>query len=128
MVLQAPAILQNFQPHMHYRGKAQLMEAIYPDGRTEVLNYVGNFNNNWHLNYIYAADAAPLLPKGTTIRMTYWHDNTAANRNNPDPRQWVGSGSRTVDEMAHGNHTIVYISQEDFDRMVKERKAAKPSN
>ena len=55
--------------------------------------------------------------------MTYWHDNTAANKNNPDPRQWVGQGARTVDEMAHGNHTIVYISQEDFDKMVADRKA-----
>ena len=39
-VLQAPAILHNFQPHMHYRGKAQTLEAIYPDGRREVINQV----------------------------------------------------------------------------------------
>ncbi len=31
-VLKAPARLENFQPHMHLRGKAMLLEAILPDG------------------------------------------------------------------------------------------------
>ena len=37
-VLKVPTILHNFQPHMHYRGKAQTLEAIYPDGRREIIN------------------------------------------------------------------------------------------
>src|SRR5262249_33520663 len=44
--LPAPAILHNFQPHMHYRGKALLLEAVYPDGRREVLNYTDHFDNS----------------------------------------------------------------------------------
>ncbi|MFQ5744630.1 MAG: hypothetical protein ACE5HV_13725, partial [Acidobacteriota bacterium] len=36
----APARLENFQPHMHMRGKAMSMEAIYPDGRRELLSLV----------------------------------------------------------------------------------------
>ena len=39
-VLQAPARLENFQPHMHMRGTAMSLEAIYPDGRKEVLSQV----------------------------------------------------------------------------------------
>ena len=31
-VLKAPARLENFQPHMHLRGKAMAMEAILPNG------------------------------------------------------------------------------------------------
>ena len=31
-----------------------------------------------------------------------WYDNTKANKNNPDPEQWVGYGDRTVDE-PHAN-------------------------
>ena len=31
-VLPEPAHLENFQPHMHLRGKAMAMEAILPDG------------------------------------------------------------------------------------------------
>jgi hypothetical protein len=125
--LSAPAILHNFQPHMHMRGKAFLMEAIYPDGRREVINYADHYDNNWHINYIYAENAAPVFPKGTVLQITAWHDNTAANRNNPDPRQWVTKGGRTVDEMAHANTQLIYITEEEYQRILKERKARKGS-
>ena len=45
-VMQAPGRLENFQPHMHMRGKAMSMEAIYPDGRKELLSSVDNFQWN----------------------------------------------------------------------------------
>ncbi len=122
-VLPAPARLENFQPHMHMRGKAMSMEAIYPDGRQEMLSRVNNFHWNWHINYVYAHDVAPLLPKGTVIVITAWHDNTADNPSNPDPEQWVGWGDRTVDEMAHAWVDVTYLEQEEFDRLVAERKA-----
>ena len=118
----APARLENFQPHMHMRGRAMMMEAIYPDGRREVLSHVNNFQWNWHVNYIYADDVAPVLPKGTTLVFTAWHDNTAANPNNPDPEQWIGWGDRTVDEMAHAWVDVTYLEQADFERIVAERK------
>jgi mono/diheme cytochrome c family protein len=122
-VLQAPARLQNFQPHMHMRGRSMSMEAVYPDGRKEVLSAVNRFQWNWHVNYVYADQVAPLLPKGTVLVFTAWHDNTAKNPNNPDPRQWVGWGDRTVDEMAHAWVDVTYLDQEEFDRLVAERKA-----
>ncbi len=124
-VLPAPARLENFQPHMHMRGKAMSMEAVYPDGHREMLSMVNNFQWRWHVNYTYADDAAPLLPKGTVLVFTAWHDNTADNPNNPDPNQWVGYGDRTVDEMAHAWVDVTYLEQEDYDRMVAERKATK---
>ena len=123
-VLPAPARLENFQPHMHMRGKAMRMEAVYPDGRTELLNQVNNFQWNWHINYVYDEKAAPLLPKGTTLVFTAWHDNTEQNPNNPDPEQWVGWGDRTVDEMAHAWVDVTYLEQEDYERMMAEREAA----
>jgi len=122
-VLKAPARIENFQPHMHMRGKAMSMEAIYPDGKREVLSYVNNYQYKWHTNYIYADDWAPVLPKGTVIVITAWHDNTSANKNNPDPRQWVGYGDRTIDEMAHAWVDVTYLSQEDYERITAERKA-----
>ena len=122
-VLPAPARLENFQPHMHMRGKAMSLEAIYPDGRKEVLSQVSNFQWQWHINYIYAPEVAPLLPKGTMLAFTAWHDNTAANLNNPDPGQWVGWGDRTVDEMAHNWIDVTYLEQAEFDKMVADRKA-----
>ena len=119
----APGIIHNFQPHMHYRGKAQLMEVTYPDGRQDVLNYTDRFDNTWHINYIYDPDYAPVLPRGAVVRLTSWHDNTAANRNNPDPDQFVTFGQRTVDEMAHLNEQVIFITQEDYERISKERRA-----
>jgi hypothetical protein len=112
--LRAPARLENFQAHMHLRGKAMLLEAILPDGSRRTLSYVDHFNFNWMTNYIYADDAAPVLPKGTLIHVVAWHDNTANNRNNPDPDQWVGWGQRTVDEMAHAWVSVTYISDADY--------------
>ena len=120
--LPAPAILHNFQPHMHYRGSAFSMEALYPDGRRELLNHADRFSNDWHVSYIYEPDFAPLLPRGTVLQITAWHDNTAANRNNPDPRQWVAYGPRTVDEMAHSNSQIIFITDDDYERMSAERR------
>ncbi|MCH7716634.1 MAG: cytochrome c [Gemmatimonadetes bacterium] len=127
-VLPAPARLENFQPHMHMRGKAMSIEAIYPDGRQEMLSRVNNFQWNWHINYVYEEDVAPLLPKGTTLVITAWHDNTANNPTNPDYRQWVGWGDRTVDEMAHLWVDVTYLEQEEFDRLVAERKAKEETN
>jgi mono/diheme cytochrome c family protein len=121
--LQWPARLENFQPHMHMRGKAFSLEAIYPDGRRELISQVNNFQWNWHINYIYADDVAPLLPAGTTLVVTAWHDNTADNPNNPDPEQWVDWGDRTVDEMAHLWADVTYLDPEEFDRLVAERAA-----
>ena len=112
--------VENFQPHMHLRGKAMSMEAILPSGQTQMLSMVSNFNFNWHNNYVYADDAAPLLPKGTILRITSWHDNTAANKDNPDPNQWVGWGDRTVDEMAHAWVNITYMDDEDFKVEARE--------
>ena len=86
---------------MHLRGKAMSKEAILPDGTVQMISHVNNFQFNWHTNYVYAEDVAPILPKGTVLRITAWHDNTTASKNNPDPDQWVGWGDRTVDEMAH---------------------------
>ena len=120
-VLAAPARLENFQPHMHMRGKAMSMEAIYPNGSREVLAFVDNYQWNWQINYVFDEDAAPLVPKGTMIVTTAWHDNTTGNPYNPDPNQWVGWGDRTVDEMAHNWVDVTYLGQEEYERMLAER-------
>lgn len=122
-VMKQAGRVENFQPHMHLRGKAMSMEAILPNGRSMMLSHVGNFNFNWHNNYVYAEDSAPLLPKGTVLKITSWYDNTSANPNNPDPNQWVGYGDRTVDEMGHAWVNITYMNDEDYKVEVEKRKA-----
>jgi hypothetical protein len=121
-VLPQPARLENFQPHMHLRGKAMSIEAILPSGTRQMLSYVDHFNFQWMTNYIYADDAAPVLPKGTIIHVTAWHDNTTSNPNNPDPQQWVGWGDRTVDEMAHAWVNVTYITEQDYQDWLAKHK------
>jgi hypothetical protein len=121
-VLRQAARIESFQAHMHLRGKAMLMEAILPTGQTQVLSYVSDFNFNWHNSYLYADDAAPLLPKGTILKITAWHDNTSAKKSNPDPNVWVGYGDRTVDEMAPAWVNVTYMSDEDYLTEVEARK------
>ena len=62
------------------------------------------------------------------LQITAWHDNTAANQNNPDPRQWVTGGPRTVDEMAHPNAQIIYITEEEYQRITEERQKRRTTN
>jgi hypothetical protein len=130
--LPKPALISAFQPHMHNRGKAQCMEAIYPDiradsarpgpARTETISCVSNYQFGWHITYPYADEVAPLLPAGTIIHVTSWHDNTAANRYNPNPRNWVGYGQRTIDEMSFAWVSLTYLDEPDFARRVAARK------
>jgi hypothetical protein len=120
--------VESYQPHMHLRGKAMSLEAILPTGQVQMLSHVADFNFNWHNSYVYADDAAPLLPKGTILKVTAWHDNTPANRANPDPNVWVGYGDRTVDEMAHAWVNVTYIEDKDFEAEVEARRARTQRN
>jgi hypothetical protein len=118
------ARLTAFMPHMHNRGKRQCVEAIYPNMIVEQFNCV-NYDFQWQIVYNYTDDVAPLLPAGTIIHVTSWHDNSAGNRNNPDPRNWVGFGNRTTDDMARHWLTFYYMSDEEFQAEVNERVALK---
>jgi len=120
--LPAPVRVESMQPHMHMRGKAMRADAIYPDGRREVLVFVDNFQWDLQNTYIFEDDAAPLLPAGTVIVITAWHDNRPENPNNPDPHQWIGWGDRKIDEMAIQWMDLTYLDQETFDRLVAERQ------
>ena len=125
MPLIKPARLLSFQPHMHNRGKAECLEAIYPNGKTEMLS-CSRFLFNWHMNYVYADDAAPLLPAGTLLHSIMWHDNTDASKFNPDPDAQITWGERTIDEMGSAWLSYYYMSDEDFKKETEARKAKQP--
>jgi hypothetical protein len=117
------ARITSFQPHLHNRGKAQCIEAIYPDGKVEQLNCVSNYQFGWHIVYNYADDVQPLLPAGTMLHVISWHNNTASNRYNPDPKNWVGFGQRSIDDMAFAWVNYIWLTDEDFKAQIQERKA-----
>ena len=121
-VLKSPTLISSFRPHMHMRGKEMSMEAIYPDGRREMLGKVSDYRHIWQLSYQYAEDAQPLLPAGTMLLFTSVFDNTADNPLNPDPEQWVVFGRRGVDEMSHMWVGITDLEQEEYETMMERRQ------
>jgi len=128
-VMHKPARILSFQPHMHIRGKDQCLELIYPANpssvmRRETIN-CANWDYNWHSIYNYSDNAAPLVPAGTIIHIVSWHDNSAANRNNPDPKNWVGYGDRTIDEMGFSWVGWIDLTQEEYEKELKDRTSAR---
>ena len=76
--LRENAHITAFQAHLHNLGKRQCLEAILPDNRKEILS-CADWDFGWHIVYNYEDDVAPLLPKGTLLHVTSWHDNSEAN-------------------------------------------------
>ena len=117
------ARIDAYQPHMHMRGKGMVLEAINLDNTVTVLSSVDHFDFNWHISYLYADEVAPLLPAGTVLHIIGIHDNTSANRRNPDPTLWAGYGERSVDDMLQAWINVVYLDDAEYNRLLKERQA-----
>jgi hypothetical protein len=90
----------NFMPHMHLRGKAVEYKAFYPDGKTEILLNVPEYDFSWQTVYYFKEPKA--IPAGTKIMVTGYFDNSTKNRYNPDPAKAVRYGEPTYDEMMIG--------------------------
>ncbi len=94
------ALLFNYTPHMHLRGKSMRFTAEYPDGTKEVLVDVVDYDFNWQLTY--TPTAPKRIPAGTRIAVDAVFDNSADNPRNPDPTMRVRFGEKTTDEMMVG--------------------------
>ncbi len=90
----------DYMPHMHLRGKDMRYDVVYPDGKTDTLLWVPNFNFNWQTMYLPARPVA--IPKGTKLIVTAHFNNSKTNRWNPDPTKPVRWGDPTYDEMMIG--------------------------
>jgi tetratricopeptide (TPR) repeat protein len=85
-------------PHAHYLATEMVVTARRPDGRSQTLLRIPDWNFNWQDEYSYATPV--VLPKGTTLEMRYRYDNSAVNPHNPSaPPRRVRFGSDTRDEM-----------------------------
>jgi len=93
-------------PHMHFRGKSMSYEAHYPDGSTEMLLSVPNYNFNWQRFYTFGA--GKVLPAGTKIVCRATFDNSSQNPFNPDPTKTIHWGEQSFDEMLIGYMSLTY--------------------
>ena len=122
-----------FAPHMHYRGKDFTYTAKYPDGKTETLFAVNDYDFNWQTNYVLN-EPIP-IPEGTVIECVAHFDNSVDKPGNPDPNKIVRFGQESYDEMMIG--FMDYIVEDGIrpytrdalrDRWRKETREAHPND
>ncbi len=99
-VFKDDALVYSILPHSHYRGKAARFVAQYPDGSSELLLNVPNYDFNWQTTYVLSEPK--VMPAGTRIIYTNWWDNSAQNPANPDPSKEVRWGPQSYEEMIFG--------------------------
>ncbi len=82
--------IHSLLPHMHLLGREIQLEIFFPDGSSQTVIRIDDWEFEWQDTYWLAE---PLqIPAGARLKLTCVYDNPG-----PDP---VGWGERTVDEMA----------------------------
>jgi peroxiredoxin len=84
--------------HTHLRGKDMAMFAEYPDGKSETLIALPNYDFYWQL-YYWLEPGVRIFPKHTRVRVVAHYDNSRFNAYNPDHTSWVTWGPQTHEEM-----------------------------
>jgi hypothetical protein len=119
-VLQEHTKVITFEPHLHAPGARMCLEAIWGIN-IQTLSCVG-YDHNWVRGYAYEEGYEPLLPKGTILHIIGYMDNTPANKNIPDPRNWQGSGNRSVSNMFIDLGMRVELTDEQFEEEMAARR------
>jgi hypothetical protein len=120
-VLKEHTKIITFEPHLHAPGERMCLEAIWGYS-VETLSCVG-YDHNWVRGYAYADHAAPLLPKGTILHIVGYMNNTETNPNVPDPRNWQGSGNRSVTNMFIDLGMRVKLTDDQFMAEMAQRRS-----
>jgi hypothetical protein len=120
-VLQENTKVTTFEPHLHAPGMRMCLEAIW-GFNIQTLTCAG-YDHNWVRGYDYEDDFAPLLPKGTILHIIGYMDNSPTNKNIPDPRNWQGSGNRSIANMFIDLGQGVSLTDEQFQEEMAQRRA-----
>jgi peroxiredoxin len=100
-VLEADVVGVGLFSHMHLRGKDMTFTARLPDGTTDTMLVIPNYNFGWQLPYRWEP-GKKRLPKGTRLECVAHYDNSPFNPYNPDPKATVRFGPQTRHEMMYG--------------------------
>ncbi|MBL4819909.1 MAG: cytochrome c [Gammaproteobacteria bacterium] len=120
-VLQQHTKISSFEPHLHGPGARMCLEAIWGN-QIETLACSG-YDHNWVKQYTFEDDYAPLLPKGTIVHMIGFMDNTQANTNVADARNWSGSGNASITNMfLHLGQSVTLTDQQFVKEMADRRE------
>lgn len=94
---------------MHLRGSWFKYEALYPDGKRELLLSIPRYDFNWQTEYRFAEPKR--VPAGTWMLCTGAHDNSTINPSNPDAKRRVKWGLQSHEEMFMGFMNVSEIPQ-----------------
>ncbi len=95
------ATLYSVTAHAHYRGRSANYTVEYPNGESEVVLSVPNYDFNWQRTYTFTE---PLqIPKGSKMVYSSTYDNSVNNAKNPDASRTVPWGEQSHDEMLYGS-------------------------
>jgi peroxiredoxin len=103
-------LLATLFPHMHLRGKSFRFVARYPNGSTETLLDVPQFDFNWQLRYEFSEPK--LMPRGTVLECTAHFDNSEHNLANPNSKVAVRWGDQAFDEMMIGFFSTLPVNDD----------------
>jgi hypothetical protein len=94
--LPVPAKALSIYPHAHYLAREMTVVAEMPDGGTERLLRISDWDFNWQDEYEYIEPVD--LPKGARLVMRYVYDNSAINPRNPSspPRRVLTGPTATT--------------------------------
>jgi hypothetical protein len=120
LVLERPTKVVTFEPHLHAPGARMCLEYIW--GITIQTLTCAGYDHNWVRQYEYQDDYAPLLPKGAILHIIGYMDNTEKNKNIPDPRNWQGSGNRSIANMFIDLGQTVGLTEEQFQAEMAKRR------
>jgi mono/diheme cytochrome c family protein len=115
------ALLLNFFPHMHLRGKRFAYNIVRGDKSIEPLLRV-NYHFHWQMSY-RLAEPLP-LKAGTELQAVARFDNSKDNPHNPDPTAAVRWGEQTYEEMMVGFFDVAVDSRLDKPRFFERGAAA----
>lgn len=127
-------------PHMHLLGRDMQMSLRFPDGKTQDLIKISDWDFGWQNTYYFEKPIT--LPKGTVLDVVAHFDNSAGNPHNPNhPPKLVTWGEATTDEMCIGFIAVTKKGQdltkpgekddlrdifkeqfEEFERKAKEQR------
>jgi Flp pilus assembly protein TadD/mono/diheme cytochrome c family protein len=103
------------QPHAHYRAREIRGAAELPDGTSQLVMHIKEWDFRWQ--HVYREVTPIRLPRGTRLSMEYTYDNSADNVRNPQlPPARVFWGQRSKDEM--GDLWFQLLAGNDRDRQM----------
>jgi len=118
-VLPVDVQLLAIQPHAHYRAREMRGVAQLPDGTTQLLMHITDWDFRWQ--HVYREETPIVLPKGTRLSMEYSYDNSSTNVRNPElPPARVYWGQRSRDEMGDLWFQLLAVRESDRPRMNAE--------